>query len=87
MGKIIKVVSVFFKGFPGGSDGKESASYIQETWVWSLGWEDSGEGNGNPLQYSFHGERSLSGGYSPWGPKELDTTELWIKSWNRECPF
>ena len=26
---------------------------IQETQVWSLGWEDSsGEGNGNPLQYS-----------------------------------
>ena len=37
---------------PGGSDGKESA-YNAETWVWSLGWEDSpGEGNGNPLQYS-----------------------------------
>ena len=26
---------------------------MQETWVWSLGWEDSpGEGNGTPLQYS-----------------------------------
>ena len=26
----------------------------QETWVWSLGWEDPpGEGNGNPLQYSY----------------------------------
>ena len=26
---------------------------MQETWVQSLGWEDSpGEGNGNPLQYS-----------------------------------
>ena len=28
-------------------------SAMQETWVQSLGWEDSpGEGNGNPLQYS-----------------------------------
>ena len=27
-----------FLGFPGGSDGKESA--IQETWVRPLGWED-----------------------------------------------
>ena len=27
-----------FLGFPGGSDGKESA--VQETWVRSLGWED-----------------------------------------------
>ena len=37
-----------------------------------------GGGHGNPLQYSClenpHGQRSL-GGYSPWGHKELDTTE------------
>ena len=36
-----------------------------------------GEGNSNPLQYSClesHGQRSLVG-YSPRGPKELDTTE------------
>ena len=27
---------------------------MQETWVQSLGWKDSpGEGNGNPLQYSY----------------------------------
>ena len=34
-------------------------------------------GNGNPLQYlsgKLHGWRSLIG-YSPWGHKELDTTE------------
>ena len=38
----------------------------------------SGEGNGNPLQYSCleesHGQRSLVG-YSPWGRKESDTIE------------
>ena len=37
----------------------------------------TGVENGNPLQYSclenFFGQRSL-GGYSPWGPKELDMT-------------
>ena len=37
-----------------------------------------GGGYGNPLQYSClenpHGQRSLVG-YSPWGHKELDTTE------------
>ena len=35
-------------------------------------------GNGNPLQYfcldNSHGQRSLAD-YSPWGHKELDTTE------------
>ena len=48
---------------------------MQETWVWSLGWE--GE-HGNPLQYSClqnpHGQRSLEG-HSPWRHKESDTTE------------
>ena len=38
-----------------------------------------GEGNGNPLQCTLpgksHGQRSLAG-YSPWGHKELDTTEV-----------
>ena len=35
-----------------------------------------GVGNGIPvfLPGNFHGERSLLG-YSPWGCKELDTTE------------
>ena len=26
---------------------------MQETQIQSLGWEDSGEGNGSPLQYSY----------------------------------
>ena len=52
---------------------------MQETWVQSLGWEDSpGGGHGNPLQYSCLEnpieQRSLVG-YSPWGHKELDMTE------------
>ena len=41
-----------------------------------------GGGHGNPLQYSClenpHGWRSLEG-YSPWGHKELDTTE-WLST-------
>ena len=35
---------------------------MRETWVRSLGWEDSpGEGNGNPLQYSCL-ENPMDGG-------------------------
>ena len=46
---------------------------VWETWVQSLGWEGSaGEGKGYPLQYSGL-ENSMD--YSPWGRKELDTTE------------
>ena len=45
-----------------------------ETWVQSLGWEDSPggrEGLSTPVFWpgEFHGL------YSPWGCKELDTTE------------
>jgi len=50
-----------------------------ETWVRSLGWEDPWrrERLTTPVfcPGEFHGQRSLAG-YSPWGRKELDTTEL-----------
>ena len=50
---------------------------MQETWVWSLGWEDPLE-EGNPFQGSClenaHGQRNLRG-YSPWSHKESDTAE------------
>ena len=70
-------MTILTKGFPGGSDGKESA--------YSVGNLDSirgsgrfpGEGNGNPpifLPGEFHGQRSLVG-YSSWDRKESDTTE------------
>ena len=50
-----------------------------ETQVRFLGQEDPlEEGMATPLQYSGmenpHGQRSMAG-YSPWGCKELDTTE------------
>ena len=49
-----------------------------ETWVPSLGWEGPLRREWLPtavfLPGEFHGQRSLVG-YSPWGCKELDTTE------------
>ena len=51
---------------------------MQETSVQSLGWEDPLEEAWLPtpvfLPEESHGQRSLVG-YSPWGRKELDTTE------------
>ena len=57
----------------------KSPPAMWETWVWSLGWEDSlGDRNSYPLQYSGlenpHEQRSLAG-YSPCGCKESDRTE------------
>ena len=66
-------------GFPGGSDGKESACNAGDLGsIPGLGISP-GEGHGNPLQYSClektQGQRSLVG-YSPWSHKESDMTEL-----------
>ena len=62
------------KDFPGGSDGKESACNAGN-WGSTPGLGRSPrEGHGNPCLENPHGQRSLAG-YSPWGRKELDTTE------------
>ena len=65
--------------FPGGSDGKESTCH-KETWVWSLGWEDHLEEgiatHPNNLAWRIPMDRGAWQAYSPWGCKELDTTEL-----------
>ena len=52
---------------------------MQKTWVQSLGREGVLEKNmathPSVLAWRFHGQRSLAG-YSPWGHKESDTTEV-----------
>ena len=51
------------KGFPGGSDGKESACHAGDLGSIPGSRRSLGEGNGNPFQYSClenpHGQRSL----------------------------
>ena len=51
---------------------------MQETWDQSLGREDTLEKgmatHSSIFDWKSHGQRSLVG-YSPWGWKELDTTE------------
>ena len=63
-----------FLGFPGGSDGKESASNEGDLGsIPGLG-RSPGGGHGNPLQYSClenpHGQKSLAG-YSAWGSQRV----------------
>ena len=69
----------WFMGFPGGSHGRESACNVEGPGSIPGSERSSGEGNGNPLQYSClenSMERSLAGD-SPWGCKESDMTE-WL---------
>ena len=67
-----------FMGFPGGSDGKESACNVGDLGLIPRLGRSSGGGHGNPLQYSCLetclGQKSLAG-YSPWAHKESDMTE------------
>ena len=64
-------------GFPGGSDGKESACNVGDLGLIPGLGRSPGGGHGSPLHYSClenpHGQRSLVG-YSPWGRKESDMT-------------
>ena len=73
-----KILTVFW-GFPGGTGGKEPTSQCrrQETWVHSLGLEDSLE-EGMATHSSILGWRSPWSltGYSPQGREESDTTEV-----------
>ena len=72
------VLLVYLLGFPGGSDGKESACSVGDLGLIPGLGRCSGEGKGYPLQYSGLenpcGQRSLAS-YSPWGHKESDRTE------------
>ena len=71
------IATPVFMGVPGGSDGKESACNVGDLGSIPGMERYPGEGNGNPLQYPClenpYGQKSL-GSYSPWGPKEKDTT-------------
>ena len=64
--------------FPGGSDGKVSVT-MRETWIRSLGWEDSLEKematHSSTLALKIPWTEELGAGYCPWGRKESGTTE------------
>ena len=81
------IIVAYFMGFPGGWVVKNSPA-MQETRVWSLGWEDPLEKemtfHSSILPGKSHGQRSLTG-YSPWGHKESDTT--WRLNNSKQCYF
>ena len=66
------------RGFPGGSDSKESACNAGELGSIPGSGTSPGGGTGNSPQYpplqNPHGQRSLVG-YSPWDSKESDMSE------------
>ena len=65
-------------GFPDSSVGKESTPQCRRTgfdsWVGKIPWRRKWQPTPVFWPGEFHGQRSLVS-YSPWGHKELDTTE------------
>ena len=68
-------------GFPGGASGKEPACQCRRwktcgfnPWVGKIPWRRESQPTPVFLPGESHGQRTLAG-YSPWGHKELDTTE------------
>ena len=92
-------------GFPGGSVGKESAMQGRRRrfnpWVGKIIWRRAWQSTPIFLPGESHGQKSLAG-YSPWGCKELEMTEVtehaqapnavvvwgpnWIQSSRKKCP-
>ena len=66
------------KGFPGGSDSKESACNVGHMNSIPGSGRSPGEGNGYALQCSClenSMDRGALAGYSPWDRRESDMTE------------
>ena len=69
------------KGFPGGSDSKESACNARDLGlIPGSGRSPGGESTLVFLPGKFHGQRN-PGGYSPWGHNESDMTEQLSTCW------
>ena len=66
-------------GFPGGTAVKDPPANASDVGSIPGSGRSPRVGNGNLLQYSYwenlHGQRSLAG-YSPWGHRESEMTEL-----------
>ena len=69
-------------GFPGGSDGKESACNAGgrfNSWIRKIPWRREWQPTPVFLPGKSHGQRSRAG-CRPWGHKESDSTEWWTLS-------
>ena len=70
---------VLISGFPGVASGKELACQCKRRvfnpWVWKIPWRRAWQPTPAFLPGKPHGQKSLAG-YSPWGQKESDMTEV-----------
>ena len=82
MYKINKPQIYIVQGFPGGASGKEPTCHCRrcrrfgfDPWVEKIPWSQKWQPTPVFLPGEFYRQKSLLG-YSPWGHKELDITEV-----------
>ena len=70
------------KGFPGGASGKEPACQCRrykrcwlDHWIRKIPWKRAWQPTSVFMPGESYGQKSLAG-YSPWGGKESDRTEM-----------
>ena len=75
-------VNYFYIYFPGGAGGKKPACQCRRckrpgfnSWVGKIPWRRKWQPTPVFLPGESHGQKCLAG-YSPWGPKESDMTEV-----------
>ena len=74
MGPYVFALCDYVVDFPGGSDGKVSTYSVGDPWVGKTPWRRKWQPTPVLSPGKSLGWRSMVG-YSPWGHKELDTTE------------
>ena len=79
------------KGFPGGASAKEPACQCRihkrcgfNAWVGKVPWRRKWQHTPVFLPGESHGQRNLEG-CSPWGRKEVDTSEATLSSCAQTC--
>ena len=75
----MEMVNGFYWGFPGGTDGKESACNVADQGLIPGLGKSPGEGNGYPLQYSClenSMDREAWQATGPWGQRAVMLEEL-----------
>ena len=66
---------MYLQGFPGGSDGEESACNAEDPGSIATSERSPGEGHGNPLQYSCQENSMDRGG---WWVTVHGVSESWV---------
>ena len=80
-------MALVVKNLPANAGDERDKRCGLDSWVGKIPWRRAWQPTPVSLPGEPHGQRSLAG-YSPWGPKELDRTEVsWHSRGEQPHPF